>query len=492
MTEVLIALTRLEALAAGLQRRPPIPDASACMRQAETLFPHEAPAALPGPDGLESLRRDLQKVCVSLGAASLPMRMMRQSPAVFWDREPYAAAFPGLVDEFFARASRRDRLLREVIEAWFRDFSVDRPRFVASGKAIAALVARSNDPRLTFWHRAHQRYDVFDAERGPRALGNALLAGPVTVPTVLVHSGMDDPLRSRGRFFQTAVAELLRALPSALSKRTSAEAFSRVAPILEVVTVTQDRTGRRSNRPTLRFPDQSGDTIRAMLSPWMAGAATPVAAPRDQIKAFLLRVVGDPRLVPARWQPASEEYARLMRGWLAEASLETFFALISQTNDDPQWRYRRAFWRACLRKMPKDRPAEVWVVLGPGMAARANTVDDLAGSFGALFGSSDQAVLLIRLGDIVLSEWSNVGPVRAWRIDDRRCPPLYRATYDPDALRAPCLDFSDGPAGARPMASDGRGLWHRGPDKGVWQGRAAAFLRSHVGLLLSPQDYMQP
>jgi hypothetical protein len=230
-----------------------------------------------------------------------------------------------------------------------------------------------------------------------------------------------------------------------------------------------------------------------MLSPWIGGAATPVVAPRDEIKAFLLRVVGDPRLVPARWQPAPEEYARLMRGWLAEASLETFFALISQTNDDPQWRYRRAFWRACLRKMPKDQPAEVWVVLGPGMAARAKAVDDLAGSFGTLLGSVDQAVLLIRLGDIILSEWSNVGRVRAWRIDDGRCPPLYGGTYNAYALRAPSLDFSEYPAAPGTTTyRDTRGLVHHSPERGGWQGRVATFLKGHVGLALARQDYMQP
>jgi hypothetical protein len=94
-----------------------------------------------------------------------------------------------------------------------------------------------------------------------------------------------------------------------------------------------------------------------------------------------------------------------MRSWLAAASLETFFALISETNDDPQWQYRRAFWRACLRKMPRDRPAEVWVVLGPGMAARAKAVKDLASAHGRMEASGqygEQAVLLLRLGNIVL------------------------------------------------------------------------------------------
>lgn len=492
MTDSLIALRRLGALAETFRRRPALPDQSACTRQAATLFPHDAPTTLPGRDALESLRKELRQACLGAGASSLPMRLVRRAPAVFWDRQPYAAGFPGLVDEFFARAARRDRLLREAIEAWFRDFNPERPLFSASGKAIAALVARSKDPRLTFWDRAHRRYDLFDPVSGPRIVGNALLNAPVAVPTVLIDIGMDDPLRSSGRFFEAAVAEMLRILPLALSKPNSADAFSRAVSILEVAQVTQDRTGRRSNRPALRFPDQSSNTIKAILSPWITGTATPVMAVRDEIKAFLLRVVGDPRLVPARWQPAPEECARLMRGWLAEASLETFFALISETNDDPQWRYRRAFWRACLHKMPKDRPAEVWVVLGPGIATRAKAIDDLAGSFGRLHASgqtSEQAVLLIRLGDIVLSEWSNVGPVRAWRVGSPECPRLYDREYTAQDLRALSMNFPRHPQRNVGGANDQKGLWHRDPEGYLWQGCAAEFLRQNVGVRLTTQDY---
>jgi hypothetical protein len=181
-----------------------------------------------------------------------------------------------------------------------------------------------------------------------------------------------------------------------------------------------------------------------------------------------------------------------MRSWLAVASLETFFALISETNNDPQWQYRREFWRACLRKMPSHQPAEVWVILGPGMATRAKSVKDLANGYGRLEASSqgsEQAVLLIRLGSIVLSEWSNVGPVRAWQIGDPRCPALYRTQYESRDLRAKCLDFPDHPIRGKGGAFDGAGLWHRDPQGYLWQGCAAAFLQNHTQLRLKPKDY---
>jgi hypothetical protein len=495
MTEALNALRELAALSDSLKRKPSLPETAACARQAQALFGSGDAIAVPPSDVLAAIRRELQQTCAAGGAATLPIRTLRRAPLVFWDREPYAAALPGLVDAFFEAASRRDRLLREVIEAWFRDFWPDLPRFSKSGEVIAALVSRSLDPRLAFWANASNRYAIFDAQRGPQNVGSALLSGAEGTQKVLADVGMDNPLRAAGRFFRAAVLALLHALPKALQRPDAAMAFDRAAEILEVRQPTQDRIGRMVERPVLRFPDLAGETISAMLSPWLPAPQGPHTAPKDVIKAFLMRVIGDPRLYPDRWKPAPEECARLMRSWLAEASLETFFDLISEKNDDPQWRYRRAFWRACLRKMPKDQPGEVWVILGPGMAARAKAVRDLANGYGSMDASGqygEQAVLLIRLGNIILSEWSNVGPVRAWLVGDRKCPPLYRSRYAAADLRAQGMDFPDHPRLGRGGAFDGKGLWHRSPQTGLWQGCAAQFLATHVDLHLTEQDYMRP
>jgi hypothetical protein len=324
-------------------------------------------------------------------------------------------------------------------------------------------------------------------------VGAALLSGPEPVEAVLSETGMDHELRADGGFFRETLRRMLDALPPALATPRAAEAWRRAAALLEVQHVTQDRLGREIKIPALRDDKARGDVIIGSLDAWKCGQ-THASAPRGEVKAFLLRVVGDPRLKPDRWRVAPEEYARLIRGWLAEASLEAFFALISEkTNDDPQWRYRRAFWRACLRKMPNEQPAEVWVVLGPGMALRARAVRDLAGGYGTMHASGnagEQAVLLLRFGNTVMSEWSNVGPVRAWDVSDRRCPALYRQNYQPDALRERCLDFPDDPFTGRSGSHGGEGLYHRFPDRGVWQGRAAHFLKNRVGLRLEPTDYI--
>ena len=491
MSATRTALHQLAATAELLAAKPQLPTVSECETQAQSLKRHVGATRPPDREVLEVLREELHKACVGGEVNLLSSRTLRRAPMVFWDLEPQAAGFPGLLEVVLQGAAERPRWLREIIEAWLRDFQLDRARLPEVGHAMGNLLPHMDDPRLTPWHRAHQRFALFEASKGPQRVGSALLIGPDSVDSVLAQTGMDDPLRAEGRFFRAALHELLKALPTALRSKASNEAWRRAAMLLEVQRAGRDRRGHETMVAGLRLPDMAGEVISACLDPWLS-PPPPTAAPREEIKAFLLRVIGDPRLRPDRWSTAPEQCTRLMRGWLASATLETFFALISETNDDPQWQYRRAFWRACLRKMPPHEPAEVWVVLGPGMANRAKAVREMASAFGRMEAggsSGEQAVLLLRLGNIVMSEWSNVGPIRAWEIDDRRCPQLYRDRYEGSDLRARGLDFPDHPIYGNGGAVDGKGLWHRNPQRGLWQGCAAAFLLDRLQLRLMPDDY---
>jgi hypothetical protein len=490
MTLALAALRELNALAEAMRHKPALPDVPGCLRQADERPPLAAPQTRPDQHVLEGLRRNLQHACASTGAASIPPRMLRQAHLVFWHGTPQAVSFPGLYDAFMHAAAKRASWLRHLVEAWLRDFNPGHPRLAEAGRAISALLPRAEHPGLRVWHDAQLSYQLFDAAEGPRRVARGLLLGPEDAAVVLRRTGMDDPLRADGGFYRAALRAMLAELPAALRRPTGVSAWARAMPLLETDRTVRPSPGNTMRRTSLTHGDLSGEIARACLGPWLDGSPAG-AAPRKEIEAFLLRNLGDPRVETRQWMPAGEAATKLMRSWLAEASLEAFLSLISQTNDDRQWYYRQAFWRACLRKMPT---AEVWVVLGPGLAGRAAAVRDLQDTFGRLDGggaAADQAVLLMRLGNLVLSEWSNVGPVRAWDVSDRACPRLYKPTrYTVDELRAPSLDFPPHPLRGRGGSADGRGLWHRSGDQGLWQGSAAALLNHRLQLRLSEADYM--
>lgn len=490
MSETIVALLGLQSLAQVLSQTHRLLSPSECERYADKMGQAEALTAPPSSADLAALRSELLEYCKA--GQPPPLRLLRRAPLVLWDQQPFAADFPGLLDALLEGAARRPPWLRALIEAWLRDFDLGKPRLSEAGSRIADLLGHTLHPRLLCWRQAHELFRMFDGANGPARVAAALIAGPGSLTTVLEQTQMNDALRADGRFFRATVAALLRLVPAALVNRNGAEAWTRVAATLEVQRTERDRRGVVVARPELRVPELRGEMIGACLQPWVDGNAA-VSAPREEVKAFLLRTVGDPRLRADRWSAAPEACTRLMRGWLALETLETFFALISETNDDPQWRYRRDFWRACLRKLPEDQLGGAWVVLGANLAQRAKVVSNLAGGYGRMTGSgwiSDQAVLLLRFAHIVLCEWSNVGPVRAWRVGDPTCPSLYDRDYIAADMRAKSLDFPNNPITGTGGSRDGKGLYHHGPARGLWQGRAAAFLEQRIGLRLAYSDYM--
>jgi hypothetical protein len=440
------------------------------------------------PADREALRRELVGEFQRSGLDNLPLRLLRRSPHVFWNGERPAASLPGLVPHFLRVAAERPLWLLEAIEAWLRDFAPDQPGFAETGTRVAELVLTSAHPKIQFWAQAHRRHSVFTAGEGPRRLGHALLGDSDDVRQVLDNTGMADPMRANGRFFRAAFGAMLNALPAALQTATASAAWTRAVSVLEVTKVVPDRSNRLLQERALRFDDLAGETARACLGPWLNGGA-PASAPKAEIQAFLVATIGDPRLRPARWSAAGEAATRLLRGWLAAASLEAFLGLIRDHANDRQWRYREAFWRACFRKVPN---AEVWVVLGRDLQKYASVVRDLNGGFGKM-NDGPQAVLLMRLGNLVFSEWSNVGSLRAWEVADRNCPPLYRTKeYEMRGLKAPCLAFPNHPSYGNGGNLSSDGLRHHSTANGLWQGCAAALLQAKLGIRLTPQDYMPP
>ena len=480
---ILEALAELDALARVLPGASNLPAASRCRALADEQGRPEA-ADIVSRDVVEAVRAELMRACEAGGAQSVPVKTLRDASLAMWHGEPQAASLPGLLDRYLEEAGARARWLGPLIEAWLRDFGPGKTRLAATGRTIAARLPMADHPRISAWREANESFSLFDANIGPRLVARSLLHASEPVADVLRRTGMNDPIRAAGGYFRACVSALLDALPDAL-RATGAEAsWNRAASVLQVARTTRDHRNRELGGQTLRFGDMAGKIANACLAPWLGGP--PAAMARDAIQAFLVAAIGDPRLIPQRWADAGEDAASLMRRWLSEATLDAFFALISQRNDDAQWRYREKFWRACF---DKAKNAEVWVVLDPGLASWAKTLPVLRESFGSMQGSGarDQAVLLIRIGDLVLSEWSNVGAVRAWDRNDPGCPKLHGRTYVSSALRAPCLDFPDN--GGKGGSKDGKGLWHHKPARYVWQRSAAALLLQRVGLRLNQTDY---
>jgi len=289
-------------------------------------------------------------------------------------------------------------------------------------------------------------------------------------------SGFDDPLRASGGYIRAVQQEILAKASRLLTRPDADQSLKRVLAFL-------------APKGALRFaePKSRGEMARSLLRPWLAGEGEPEEMIRFQIQDFLLDHLGDPRLKAQRWQEAGEQATSLMRRWLTRASLKAFFGLISEHALDAHWRYREAFWSACLEK---DATVEAWLALGTRIHASARAVEDLKGAYARLDGASgDQAVLLLRVKNLIFCEWSHNGKLRAWPADWSNAPRLERKSYTRAELTGKGLPFPPNARFRSNGSADGMGLSHVGSDRNRWQGSAAELLARRTQIVLTPADW---
>jgi hypothetical protein len=461
MTHTLQAIDRLNAFAKLLPRassRLPIKSESA--KAVDLLKASESAIALPVDAVLDVVRNRLV-AAFSSGTGQYARRDLHTAVWLLWtEREPLAD-IPGLVDAVWTQAYKSNATARALIEAWLRAFSVDHPSVARTGMAIRQLLILRPNPRLEFWREADRRFEIFDAKEGPRKLASRIIFGPEAVDAELSAAGFDDPLRASGNYIRAVQQEIVGKAPDFLTRSDADRSLKRIVAFLA---------------------PKGG-----LLRPWLEPGSKPEESIRLQIQDFLLTHLDDPRLKAQRWREVGESATKLMRRWLTRTSLRAFFSLISEHALDIHWRYREAFWSACLEK---DKTIEAWLALGSRIYASARAVEDLKGAYAGLDGASgDQAVLLLRVKNLVFCEWSHNGKLRAWPADWSNAPQLGRPRYTRAELTGKGLPFPPNARFGSNGSTDGMGLTHFGSDRNIWQGSAAELLARRTQIVLAPNDW---
>jgi hypothetical protein len=238
-----------------------------------------------------------------------------------------------------------------------------------------------------------------------------------------------------------------------------------------------------------RFAARAADTGRALLSAWLDGGPEPAPALQQPVRQILLQWLGDPRLPfgSQRWAAVGDQGTKLMRRWLTRASLDLFFKLIDQYALDAHWRYRHAFWLAYLEKGAIN---DAWLALGSRTFNAAGTIRDLGGAYGRLKGGTvDQSALLLRVGPMIVGEFTHNGSLRAWPADWPDAPRLGETEYAIARLKRPCLPFPVNPYWRKGGEPTGKGLSHINSTAGYWQGSAAALIEQRVGTKITPVEW---
>lgn len=480
MRTLLAELQKLTALVETLPRRRIVPreqDRPTFKALARVMRTWDV-TARPTEDRLVRTLREL------LGAqrsgrplTSLPPAVLRDGVWLLWPEAKDGVDRNALRAAILDRIGSNRGMIRRLIDAWLIAFDPDDETFVAVGRQLDRHLAAPQTGLLARWKEAHKSYDIFDAVAGPARIADRLLNDPSGL--LLAACRLDAPARASSGYLRAVHYRLSAALPPVISGKQALDHFERATRFY----VPDGR---------LRFdePGPNGAMADGLVGAWLGGHRQPSDRIRDMVLTFLRQHLGDPRVDHQhRWARASAETRQRVRTWLSALSLDAFFNVVGRFAGNAgmgrQWAARQAFWSACLKG---GHITDSWLVLGENATRAVSDREELRGSYGRLNDTdANRSVLLVQIGDLVFSEWTYNGKLRAWRSSSKTAPKLFRSRYNRSEVVGDGLQFPVPQGRSDLRASDPDGISHAHAE--VWQGRTAALLLRDEGIILQPSEW---
>jgi len=212
----------------------------------------------------------------------------------------------------------------------------------------------------------------------------------------------------------------------------------------------------------------------ALLLPWVY--CQPTEESQSFIEGHLLSLLHDLRIDPSRWKGVNDDAKSVMRRWLTKASLEQFLDVVDSTAQSHMWAARRKFWFAYYEN---KFMVEAWVAFAADGARLARQLaaerdNPAIKNFGTLNRSvgvvKEHAVLIMKIGELVVADWSHNGKCHIWLPGDKNAPKLYKRSYDRDEL----INGSS---------------WDK-KHLGVWQSDVHSYIQYNTGFRMMTRDYM--
>lgn len=313
-----------------------------------------------------------------------------------------------------------------IIEGYLSWFPHDRNIIEPLSKAAHSAAMRHE----WAWKKRSKSAWLFNPNRGPTKVANQLInPSPEGANNLLIGLGLGQNLAASG-FGQSIFSSAC----DLIAERKGQSAIDGQKMLLELF----DKDQLAGNLSGLS---------RALLQPWIK--EKPIAPLRKAITNLLLDQIGDPRTRPGSWkniiadmgQKIGSEQAtqvvQVLKRWLTDVAMREFFRAIMETTDrKDQWRERQKFWLAYLEA---GLILEAWPALGIRARDTIKQIMRKSGertSYGIVESSpSGSSSLIMQIGNLRISEWSDNGSCRFWEDTDPDKPDLNKSRYTARKLR---------------------------------------------------------
>lgn len=397
-----------------------------------------AGAGMAGPRAGKDYDRVAREIVAAVAAGEqLDWRRARDGAWCLWTTSPALSEQPVALAAVIEGVSRSGRktACRELALSWLTSFGPGRTGTPEVAAALRGLVATVGAP----WDRLHARFELFDVEAGPRNVAHTAIAERLTPTALLMQTGLSGVVA--GAYARHCMSICLAELAGGREPNP----MVRLALVRALVLKPDGK---------LQYEGLGPLAVRALLAPF--GTSMPAKEIRDTYLGLLLSLFGDPRLHPGRWTRMRDEET-IIRRWLTEQSLRQFLEIadrataVTHPNLKRDWPTRRAFWEAVYEK---QLITEAWAIFGSEGArlARSTFGDSVSfGEFNRVGRKSvdgGHTVILLRIGNGVVADWSFNGKCNVWPDADAiGAPKLYRRVYSSDDVHMPDSVTSDVTAG---------------------------------------------
>lgn len=317
-----------------------------------------------------------------------------------------------------------------LIETFIRHFPQEHPSFHVLASTCAAIASSAHSP----WHSCSEELRFGDPDVGTERLAKLIENKGLKEAMHQVNFSRE---AQRGRFVSASIEVMCREYNTGDPEQLEGTGLSLIK-ILE----------------TDQFIELRALIVFSLLSPWKN--VSPTRAYKNRLVNVLMRF-GDPREYGPKWTLIEktgrelfddftvDRSLELITRWLGEESIQEFFRIINKTaGNAQQWRAREQFWSKYL---DAGLIEEAWFALGPVAQKLTKSTDHLKSvQYAKLIkgaASKEQSSLIMRIGGIIIAEWSDDGACRFWYDGDSAAPRLYEKEYRSTDLRAKQRDIGD-------------------------------------------------
>ncbi len=389
---------------------------------------------------------------------NLSRRDIKKGAYAFWDNS-FELWQNSSVFAFYAHRmheSKSKALVSALVRSCLRHWQTDNKKFTTFLEALKLIP----EQHRTRWFNVVHEAGIFDGPVGISQIAEQTLsAGPGAV-NLLNDIGLT-PILLNAKYSQAVFVEMCHLQVTMLDRKGYDALFALF-----------------KDGDQIRFPGATREFISACLRPWAK------KEPNADLKSFLMEELkaffGDPRMHRAKWFGADASDIKIILRWLAQEQLQLFLDIVDKTAVDRMWSYRRAFWDAYFDARVIT---EAWVAFGPDALFEYGLLypdrkQKGEREFGKLSGASrDQSVLLMKMGDHTIAEWSHNGRVWIWEEGQqgRKPPSLYQPTYSKEKCRG-YENFQ---------------FWenHTGAPDYHWQYRVATQIRKLTGIRMNRRHW---